>query len=244
MRSVTLLGAVLVPVVVVVSSALATVPAGLDITCDLDRKIGKVAAATATEVTFRLWDAASGGTQCGTGQTVPMAELVTLKEKRDRIDGQKSTTFWRMEAVLPSATLCSGDSWLEVAIGTQTLGCDFSRPNATSTTRRKLQAVPFASTTNAATSIKFPNYSMALGEVVLTQPGDAFFMINAGGGAHWAFGYFEGGSPPVILHQSGSFSTVMDTPDKFNLYSSGSSMAIQNLFEPDTPQVSVGTFNY
>jgi hypothetical protein len=141
--------------------ALATVPSSVEITCDVKRAgssplpLGfKQLAATASpaEVTFRFWNAASGGSQCGGDHVVPMSQLAVFKRHTDRYDGVLTRKAARITAVLASPTLCSGsDTWVDVVVNGTTLGCDFSA-TGDSTARRKLSAVPFASECQACTS--------------------------------------------------------------------------------------------
>lgn len=100
------------------------------VTCDVDRSALKAAAEDQTDVTFRLWDTETGGSQCGTDHVVPMDELVVLKVATERFGSQKARKFDRIEVVLgtPAPTqFCPGaENWLDLTIGTATLTCDFS----------------------------------------------------------------------------------------------------------------------
>jgi hypothetical protein len=124
---------------------------GFSVDCDVDRNAARRAASGQATMTFRLWETETGGAQCGGDHTVPIPELLTLKEKRDRIADEKAKVFWRVEAFLPAGEVCAGsDTWLDVQIGTQTFTCDFSNP--TPQARRRLTAVPFAQAGNGGNS--------------------------------------------------------------------------------------------
>jgi hypothetical protein len=136
--------------------AYASAPGSIEVTCDVDRKAFRSLANAAPDVTFRLWDAETGGSQCGPDHVVPMQDLRVFKAKTDRFDGQRPRTFGEIRAVLGSDAqpieLCAGaESWLDVTVGTTTLTCEFSAdPNSKpgvlpdAPARRRLQAVAFA----------------------------------------------------------------------------------------------------
>jgi hypothetical protein len=122
-------------------------PGSIEVTCDVDRKAFRSATSGQTDVTFRIWSAQTGGTECD-NRAVALNQLVVFKAKTDHFDGVSVRSFAQLKAVIGSdATpiqLCSGtESWLDVTVGVQTLTCDFSsQPPAA---RRRLHAVAFAS---------------------------------------------------------------------------------------------------
>lgn len=247
----------------VVASALngiAAVPGGIEITCDVPRTKFRTAASGQTVVNFRLWSMASGGSQLGSDYTVTTGSLAVAKRYTDKYDSVSSRKTARINAVIgsdgsPVLLPSDGQAYLEVQVGTSVFGCDLAASGSEST-RRRLLSVAFAresshsqtcetcTTAIGAEAIRFPNYLMTFGEVIQSPSGDGFFMINAGGGSHFALGYYTAGVGATIIAQSGGFSTVQDTPGKINLYSGGATMAVQKLIEPGTTQVSVGTFSY
>jgi hypothetical protein len=143
---------VLLVLVVGAASVSAQPPGGVEITCDVDRPTFRSLARSQTQVTFRLWDSASGGAQCGPDYTLPVDDLVVFKRHGDRVRTADPVALQRRKVLRISAVLgsdaspvqlCSGpETWLDVVAGTTTLTCDFSAqmPQA----RRRLQSVPFA----------------------------------------------------------------------------------------------------
>jgi len=130
--------------------AFGSAPDSLEITCDVDRKLFRLQAKTAVDVTFKLWPSPTGGSPCGT-HTVAMSALVAFKAKTDRYDAERPRKFAQLRAVLGTAgssgtpvQLCPGDeTWLDVQVSSNpALTCDFSAnpPQA----RRRFQTVPFA----------------------------------------------------------------------------------------------------
>jgi hypothetical protein len=77
--------------------------------------------------------------------------------------------------------------------------------------------------------IDFARFDVEEAGVVHSAGGDGFFMIVAGGGSEYAFGYRAAQGAPIFLHQSGRFTATRDTVGKINLYSEGREMAIQNM---------------
>jgi hypothetical protein len=135
--------------------AYAAVPGSIEVTCDVDRKAFRSLANAAPDVTFRLWDAETGGSQCGPDHIVPMQDLRVFKAKTDRFDGQRPRKFGEIRAVGSDAQpieLCAGaETWMDVTVSTTTLTCEFSAdPNSKpgvlpdAPARRRLQAVAFA----------------------------------------------------------------------------------------------------
>lgn len=128
-------------------SAYGAAPGAVEVSCDVDRRAFRLAAKDETQVAFRLWDSETGGSQCGTDYLLPMSELTVFNAKTDRFDGEKSRRFASSRALLGSdvspVDLCSGtETWLEVAVASQTMTCDFSSkaPRA----RRRIPSVLFA----------------------------------------------------------------------------------------------------
>lgn len=109
---------------------LTPLPKLVAVTCDVDRKAFKDGAKKQTEVTFRLWDAETGGTQCGDDYILPMDQLVVRKLVTDRFGTEKARSFARIEVILGSTaspiTFCEDDTWIDVAVDGVTLTCDFS----------------------------------------------------------------------------------------------------------------------
>jgi hypothetical protein len=135
--------------------AYAAVPGSIEVTCDVDRKAFRSLANAAPDVTFRLWDAETGGSQCGPDHIVPMQDLRVFKAKTDRFDGQRPRKFGEIRAVGSDAQpieLCAGaETWMDVTVSTTTLTCEFSAdPNSKpgvlpdAPARRRLQSVAFA----------------------------------------------------------------------------------------------------
>jgi hypothetical protein len=196
------------PALLVAASVVADSPTGMEVTCEVDRSSARVATRDQTQVTFRLWTAETGGTQCGLDQVVTMPELTAVKEKRDRYDGVSAKTFWRMRAVLPTAIVCpSSDTWIDVQIGTQTFTCDFGNP--TPQARRKLQAVPFAQQASGSSGV--PSGAMILwdsgacpsGFSLVTLYNDRFLVSSPTAGS-------TGGSN-THSHGSGTYSGSVHT---------------------------------
>jgi hypothetical protein len=132
--------------------AFAAVPGSIEVTCDVDRKAFRSAAAPQTQVTFQLWPSPAGGSPCGS-YVVPMSGLVVFKAKTDKFDAQRGRKFAQIRAVLGSdaspVQLCSlgQGTWLDVTVGSTTLTCDFSATDpkvSVAPGRRRLVAVPFA----------------------------------------------------------------------------------------------------
>ncbi len=140
-------------------AARAATPDSLGITCDVDRTTFRSAAGSATTATFRLWNAESGGLQCGSDHVVAMADVLAQRPKGDKFDGQRPRKYLELSAVLGTAgasgtpaVLCAGtETWIDVQIGSTTLTCDFSAdPNSKqgvapdAPARRRLQPVAYA----------------------------------------------------------------------------------------------------
>jgi hypothetical protein len=130
-------------------TAHAAVPGSMEITCDIDRRSFRSAAKNETQVTFRLWDAATGGSQCGPDYVVAMSDLVGFKSFTDRFDSLLKRKALRLQAVLGSdatpVQLCSGNqTWLDVSVGLQAFTCDFSSQSPQA--RRRLHSTPSAQT--------------------------------------------------------------------------------------------------
>lgn len=136
----------------------ATAPDSLQITCDVDRTAFRKLSSGASQATFRLWSAASGGTQCGGDHVVPMGDILAMRPKGDKFDGQPPRKFLGLRVVIGSAgasgtpvELCDDQTWVDVEVGGDTLTCDFSAdansrqgvaPDAPP--RRRLEAVAYA----------------------------------------------------------------------------------------------------
>lgn len=143
--------------------AQATPPDSLEVTCDVDRTAFRNAAGSATTATFRLWDAESGGLQCGSDHVIAMDKILAQRPKGDKFDGQRPRKYLELHTVLGTAgasgapvALCSdAETWIDVQVGTTTLTCDFSAdPNSKqgvlpdAPERRRLQSVAFAKESN------------------------------------------------------------------------------------------------
>jgi hypothetical protein len=99
-------------------------------------------------VKFKLWSAAAGGTQLGSDYTVPMGSLIVAKRYTEKYDSVNRRKAVRIGAVIgsdgsPVLLPADGQAWLEVMVGTTTLGCDFAATGS-AIARRRLQSVPFA----------------------------------------------------------------------------------------------------
>lgn len=143
-----------------VAPAVQAGPDSLEITCDVDRTAFRSAAKSSTSVIFRLWNAESGGSQCGSDHTIQMAKILGVRPKGDAFDGQRTRRFLRLHAVLGPAgdsgtpvQLCSGDeTWVDVTVGpSDPLTCDFGAdPNSKqglapdAPARRRLQSAAYA----------------------------------------------------------------------------------------------------
>ncbi len=120
---------------------LAAAPGSTEITCDVDRTQFRALAQGQTHAVFRLWDSDVGGVQCG-AHAVPTSDIVALYLKTDSFDGVPRKRFLELRTVLGDnaapASICAGaDTWLDVTVGTTTLGCDVSG-------RRRLHSVAYA----------------------------------------------------------------------------------------------------
>jgi hypothetical protein len=110
------------------------------------------AASGQTDVKFKLWPAATGGTQLGSDYVVPMTNLAVAKRYTDKYDSVKSRKAMRINAVIgtdgsPVLLPVDGQAWLEIMVGTTTLGCDFAATGNV-TARRRLQSVAFSRESN------------------------------------------------------------------------------------------------
>ena len=152
LRVITSLALVLLPLAAtVVAPALAAVPGGIDITCDLPRTGStnfRGAAVGQTDVKFKLWSAATAGTQIGSDYVVPMAALAVFKRHTEKYDSVTTRKAERINAVIgsdasPVLLPANGMTWLDVTVGSTTLGCDFAATGSLSA-RRRLHSVPFA----------------------------------------------------------------------------------------------------
>lgn len=116
----------------------------VEIICDVDRTAFRGAASGQSSVTFQLWPTAAGGSPCDT-HVLSMTDLVVIKAKTDRYDAATRRKFAEIRAALPSPVqVCSGgETWLDVVVGSTTLGCDFSKQGAAQQQRRKLVNLPF-----------------------------------------------------------------------------------------------------
>jgi hypothetical protein len=134
--------------------AFGSVPGSMEITCDVQRTPFRAAAKNQTQVTFRLWNAETSGSQCGSDHVVLMKDLVVFRQATDRFDAQKIRRFERITAVLGSdaspVQLCGGaETWLDVTVGTTTFTCDFSADDDPNNpppppARKRLHSVPSA----------------------------------------------------------------------------------------------------
>ena len=128
-------------------TARADVPGSIEVTCDVDLAAFKGAARNEAQVTFRLWDGADSGPQCGTSHVVDMQNLVVTKARTYPFDGERSRRFLRIETVLGSDSTpidfapCD-QVWMEIVVGSQMLTCDASSSPAQA--RRRLHGVAFA----------------------------------------------------------------------------------------------------
>jgi hypothetical protein len=121
--------------------ALAAAPGSTEITCDVDRAQFRSASQGETQVSVQLWSAAVGGVQCAI-HAVPLAQVESVRTKRDALGGSAGRTFQRLRLVIGddgvAAGLCpDARTWIDLHIGGTTLGCD-------SAGRRRLQSVPYA----------------------------------------------------------------------------------------------------
>jgi hypothetical protein len=124
----------------------AAVPGAIEITCDVDRIAFRHAVANQGDVVFRLWDAVTGGSQCGSDYAVPLSELTVLKARTDHFDDQRPRQFAGIRAVIGSdatpVQLCAdAETWVDMSVGAQTFTCDFSAK--TPAARRRLQSTAF-----------------------------------------------------------------------------------------------------
>lgn len=143
--------ALLVAVLGATSPSLATTPGGIEVTCDVPRT-GPVnfrsAAVGQSSVTFRLHSDPTANAQIGSDYVLATASLAVARRYTDKFDSVASRKAMRINAVIGSdgspVTLPSnGVAWLEIAVGTQTFGCDFAATGNV-TARRRLQSVAFA----------------------------------------------------------------------------------------------------
>jgi hypothetical protein len=86
---------------------LAQPPGGIEVTCDVDRPTFRTLARTQTQVTFRVWDAETSGSQCGSDYVVPMADLAVFKRHTDRINTAAPPALARRKVLRVSAILGS-----------------------------------------------------------------------------------------------------------------------------------------
>jgi hypothetical protein len=122
-------------------------PGGVDVSCDVDRIAFRAASRNESGVAFRLWNAETGGSQCGSAYVVAMQDLVVLKAKTERFDAQAPRTFLEIRATVGSdatpVQLCPGEeTWIDVSVGTVTFTCDFSAH--TPAGRKRLHGVAYA----------------------------------------------------------------------------------------------------
>jgi hypothetical protein len=159
----TLTCSVVMLAVVAAAAARAAAPGSMEITCDVDRTLFRTLARNQTQVTFRLWDAQTGGSQCGPDYVVQMKDLLAMLARTERFDGQKARLFESIRAVIGSdaspVQLCAGaETWLDVNIGTTTITCDFSADNDPRNPppppdRRRIHSGAFAQTSAAPSDI-------------------------------------------------------------------------------------------
>ncbi len=131
-------------------------PGGVEITCNADRKVFRKEVKFELDVTFRLYDAEVGGSQCGPDYVVSIDDLRVFKQKSDKFADRKPIKFSAIMAILGSdlspAQLCPGsETWVDITVGGTTLTCaydedDNSRQPPPPPARRRLPSVPFTKT--------------------------------------------------------------------------------------------------
>jgi hypothetical protein len=142
----------------VVSPVFADVPGSTDVTCDLDRAQFRTAARAlpaGSNVTFRLWTDATPGspdTQIGTDYIVPAADLVVVKRFTEKFDSVAKRKTGRINAMIgsdasPVLLPVDGIAYLDLTVGSTTLGCDLAS-TGNALTRRRLQSVAFSRESN------------------------------------------------------------------------------------------------
>lgn len=127
-------------------------PGGVEVFCDVNRKLFRLHAKSASEVTFRLFDAETGGGEVGTGYVVPMGELRVLKAKPESYDGVKRRAYATIQATFGSdldpVDLGSGEVWLDLDVAGNLVGCDEGRKTKDDplfeVRRRKIDSGAFA----------------------------------------------------------------------------------------------------
>jgi hypothetical protein len=78
---------------------------------------------------------------------VPTANLAIFKRYTEKYDSVTKRKAIRINAVIgsdgsPVLLPANGEAWLDVTVGTTTLGCDYAATGGL-TARRQLQSVPF-----------------------------------------------------------------------------------------------------
>jgi len=139
----------------IAAPSLATVPGGIDVTCDVPRSGSpnfRTASSQQTTVVFRLYDDPTAGNQIGPDYIVPMSNLAAAKRYTDHYDSVAPRKAMRINAtigsdgsavVLPSG----GQAWLGIVVGTNTFGCDFAATGSVAA-RRRLESSPFVRESN------------------------------------------------------------------------------------------------
>lgn len=134
----------------------ADTPGAVEITCDVDRTQFRSAARTSPpDVTFRLWSDSDPGapdSQIGPDYTIALSDLNVIKRYTDRYDGVGPRKTARIQAAIgsdasPVVLPVGGVAYLDLTVGSTTLGCDHAASGST-TARRRLQAVAFARESN------------------------------------------------------------------------------------------------
>lgn len=97
-------------------------------------------------------------------------------------------------------------------------------------TQEPAKLLDVAGVIHTSKGIDFARFDVEERGTVLSAQGDGFFMIVAGGGSAYAFGYRAAHGEPIIFHQNGYFTTTENTVGKINIYSAADrAMAIQNM---------------
>lgn len=129
-----------------VSSAQAQAPGGVEVICDVDRNAFRADAADQTQVCFRLWTSQLGGAPVGGTRCVPLAGLTVVRMKTESFGEQRARSFVRVATVIgsdqdPILPPEGPEAWLEMEVGPQVLGCDL---DSGAPRRRRVQSTLFA----------------------------------------------------------------------------------------------------
>lgn len=134
--------------------AFAEAPGSIEVVCDLDRTQFRNAArllSASDSVTFKLWSDDTPGapdSQIGPDYTVPLSALNVIKRYTERYDHVTPRKSARVQAAIgtdlsPVLLPIDGVAYVDMMIGTTTLGCDHAATNSPSR-RRRLHSVAFA----------------------------------------------------------------------------------------------------